>query len=77
MLPEGADGPPAACCSLNRPAGHEMRLYAMKGIRGQWEVGTDLSPDPWPDNMTGAGAHRWLDHLLLMCDQLETGVNRR
>jgi len=39
------------------------------------EVGTN-NPDPWPDNLKGAGAH-WLDHCLLMCEMNpETGVNK-
>jgi catechol 2,3-dioxygenase len=39
------------------------------------EVGT-LNPDPWPDNLKGAGAH-WLDHCLLMCElNPEAGVNK-
>ena len=55
------------------PSGHEMRLYAQKEYVGT-EVGT-TNPDPWPDNITGAGAH-WVDHCLLMCElNPETGVN--
>lgn len=47
------------------PSGHEMRLFAHKEC-----VGTDVgstNPDPWPDDMRGAGAH-WLDHCLLVCE---------
>jgi catechol 2,3-dioxygenase len=47
------------------PSGHEMRLYAMKEYVGTG-VGT-TNPDPWPDDLKGAGAH-WLDHTLLMCE---------
>jgi catechol 2,3-dioxygenase len=50
---------------FNLPSGHEMRLYATKELVGT-EVGS-LNPDPWPDNLRGAGAH-WLDHCLLMCE---------
>lgn len=56
------------------PSGHEMRLYAQKTC-----VGTDVgsnNPDPWPDDMHGAGAH-WMDHCLLMCElNPEAGVNK-
>ncbi len=59
---------------FNLPSGHEMRLYAEKE-----QVGTDvgsLNPDPWPDDIRGAGAH-WLDHCLLMCEMdPEKGVNK-
>jgi catechol 2,3-dioxygenase len=56
------------------PSGHDMRLYAKKEC-----VGTDVgstNPDPWPDDMRGAGAH-WLDHCLLMCElNPEKGINK-
>lgn len=56
------------------PSGHEMRLFATKEC-----VGTDVgsvNPDPWPDDIKGAGAH-WLDHCLLMCElDPEKGVNK-
>jgi catechol 2,3-dioxygenase len=56
------------------PSGHDMRLYAAKHC-----VGTDVgstNPDPWPDDIKGAGAH-WLDHLLLMCElDPAKGVNK-
>ena len=74
MLPEGALPSTGRMLQFKMPSGHEMRLYAMKEYVGT-EVGT-TNPDPWPDNMTGAGAH-WLDHTLLMCElNPETGVNR-
>ena len=41
-------------------------------------LGTDVgstNPDPWPDDLRGAGAH-WLDHCLLMCEMdPERGIN--
>lgn len=56
------------------PSGHDMRLYATKDC-----VGTDVgstNPDPWPDDVRGAGAH-WLDHCLLMCEMNpEKGINK-
>lgn len=56
------------------PSGHEMRLFAQKEC-----VGTDVgstNPDPWPDDLRGAGAH-WLDHCLLMCEMNpEKGINK-
>lgn len=74
MLPEGALPSTGRMLQFKMPSGHEMRLYAMKEYVGT-EVGT-TNPDPWPDNITGAGAH-WLDHTLLMCEMNpETGVNR-
>jgi catechol 2,3-dioxygenase len=50
---------------FNLPSGHDMRLYATKDCPGT-DVGS-LNPDPWPDDLKGAGAH-WLDHCLLMCE---------
>jgi catechol 2,3-dioxygenase len=56
------------------PSGHQMRLYAQKDYVGTG-VGT-LNPDPWPDDVRGAGAH-WLDHCLLMCEvDPEKGINK-
>lgn len=59
---------------LALPSGHDMRLYATKEC-----VGTDVgstNPDPWPDDVRGAGAH-WLDHCLLMCElNPEKGINK-
>jgi catechol 2,3-dioxygenase len=56
------------------PSGHEMRLFAHKEC-----VGTDVgstNPDPWPDDVHGAGAH-WLDHCLLMCEfDPANGINK-
>nr|AAC13787.1 catechol 2,3-dioxygenase [Ralstonia pickettii] len=63
----------AGMLQFNLPSGHEMRLYAMKEVVGT-EVGS-RNPDPWPDNLKGAGVH-WLDHALLMCElNPEAGVN--
>ncbi|MFZ2393154.1 catechol 2,3-dioxygenase [Rhodoferax sp.] len=74
VLDEGALPSVGRMLQFNLPSGHEMRLYAMKEYMGT-EVGTE-NPDPWPDNITGAGAH-WLDHCLLMCElNPETGVNK-
>jgi len=50
--------------TFNLPSGHEMVLYAAKDLIGK-DVGV-INPDPWPDGLTGVGAH-WLDHALLMC----------
>lgn len=73
MLPEGALPATGRMLRFNLPSGHEMRLYAMKEYAGT-DVGT-TNPDPWPDDIRGAGAH-WLDHALLMCElNPETGVN--
>lgn len=47
------------------PSGHEMRLYASKACVDT-DVGS-INPDPWPDDLRGAGAH-WLDHCLLLCE---------
>lgn len=74
MLAEGDMPSTGRLLQFKLPSGHEMRLYAMKEYVGT-EVGT-MNPDPWPDNITGAGAH-WLDHCLLMCElNPETGVNK-
>lgn len=74
ILPEGVLPATGRMLRFNLPSGHEMRLYAMKEYVGT-EVGT-TNPDPWPDNLKGAGAH-WLDHCLLMCElNPETGVNK-
>ncbi|CAM3751029.1 catechol 2,3-dioxygenase [Polaromonas hydrogenivorans] len=73
-LPEGTLPSTGRMLQFNLPSGHEMRLYAMKEYVGT-EVGS-TNPDPWPDNITGAGAH-WLDHCLLMCElNPETGINK-
>lgn len=59
---------------FNMPSGHEMFLYAEKAVVGK-AVGT-TNPDPWPDDIRGAGVH-WLDHALLMCElDPEKGVNK-
>lgn len=59
--------------TFNLPSGHEVRLYAEKTYVGT-NVGTE-NPDPWPDDVRGAGAH-WLDHCLLMCEMNpEKGIN--
>jgi len=65
MLPEGTLPSTGRMLQFNLPSGHEMRLYATKECVGT-EVGT-TNPDPWPDNLKGAGVH-WLDHTLLMCE---------
>lgn len=74
MLPEGTLPSTGRMLKFHLPSTHEMRLYAYKDC-----VGTDVgstNPDPWPDDIKGAGAH-WLDHCLLMCElNPETGVNR-
>jgi catechol 2,3-dioxygenase len=64
-LPAGALPDCGRMLSFALPSGHEMRLYAQKECVGT-EVGT-TNPDPWPDNIKGAGAH-WLDHCLLVCE---------
>lgn len=74
MLPEGTLPSTGRMLKFDLPSGHEMRLYAHKECVGT-EVGT-TNPDPWPDNLKGAGAH-WLDHCLLMCElNPEKGINR-
>jgi catechol 2,3-dioxygenase len=64
MLPEGTLPSTGRMLQLTLPSGHELRLFAMKEHVGT-EVGS-TNPDPWPDNLKGAGSH-WLDHVLLMC----------
>lgn len=74
ILPEGSLPSTGRMLQFTLPSGHEMRLYAMKEYVGT-DVGT-TNPDPWPDDIKGAGAH-WLDHCLLMCElNPETGVNK-
>ncbi len=74
MLPEGSLPATGRMLQFKMPSGHEMRLYATKEYVGT-EVGS-INPDPWPDNLKGAGAH-WVDHVLLLCElNPETGVNR-
>lgn len=74
VLDEGTLPSTGRLLQFKLPSGHEMRLYAMKEYVGT-EVGTN-NPDPWPDNIKGAGAH-WLDHCLLMCEMNpEAGVNK-
>lgn len=74
MLPENTLPSTGRMLQFTLPSGHEMRLYASKEC-----VGTDVgskNPDPWPDDMRGAGAH-WLDHSLLMCElNPAEGVNK-
>ncbi len=74
MLAEGTMPATGRMLQFNLPSGHEMRLYAAKEF-----VGTDVgsvNPDPWPDDIKGAGAH-WLDHCLLMCEvNPEAGINK-
>ncbi len=74
MLPEGTLPSTGRMLQFQLPSGHDFRLYAMKEYVGT-EVGT-TNPDPWPDNIHGAGAH-WLDHTFLVCPfDPETGVNK-
>lgn len=74
MLPAEALPFVGRALKFNLPSGHEMRLYAKKEYAGT-DVGTE-NPDPWPDDLRGAGAH-WLDHCLLMCEMNpETGINK-
>ena len=59
---------------FNLPSGHEMVLFAQKDFIGK-DVGV-TNPEPWPDGLTGVGAH-WLDHALLMCElDPENGINK-
>lgn len=56
------------------PSGQKMHLFAEKECVGR-EVG-DTNPDPWPDEIKGAGVH-WLDHCLLFGEfDPEKGVNK-
>jgi catechol 2,3-dioxygenase len=74
MLPAEALPFVGRALTFNLPSGHQMRLYAKKEYAGT-DVGTD-NPDPWPDDVRGAGAH-WLDHCLLMCEMNpEKGINK-
>ena len=59
---------------FNLPSGHEMYLFAEKTFVGK-SVGA-LNPDPWPEDIRGAGVH-WLDHALLMCElNPAKGINK-
>ncbi len=74
MLAAGALPFTGRMLQFNLPSGHEMRLFAAKDYVGT-DVGT-VNPDPWPDDIRGAGAH-WLDHCLLMCEfDPANGVNK-
>ncbi len=74
MLPEGTMPFTGRLLKFLLPSGHEMRLYATKECVGT-DVGS-INPDPWPDDIRGAGAH-WLDHCLLMCEMdPEKGINK-
>lgn len=74
MMPDGTMPFVGRLLRFNLPSGHEMRLFASKEC-----VGTDVgstNPDPWPDDIRGAGVH-WLDHCLLMCEMdPEKGINK-
>ena len=73
MLAEGTLPSTGRMLQFKLPSGHDMRLYATKELVGT-AVGSN-NPDPWPDDLRGAGAH-WLDHLLLMCEMNpEKGIN--
>lgn len=74
VLPEGTLPSTGRMLQFSLPSGHDMRLYAMKECVGT-DVGS-LNPDPWPDDIRGAGSH-WLDHCLLMCEfDPANGVNK-
>jgi len=74
FMPAGALPFVGRMLKFNLPSGHEMRLYAKKELVGT-DVGSE-NPDPWPDDIRGAGAH-WLDHCLLMCElNPEKGINK-
>ena len=74
VLPEGTLPATGRMLQFNMPSGHEMRLYAHKEFVGT-AVGS-TNPEPWPDDLKGAGAH-WLDHLLLICPlDPASGVNK-
>ena len=65
QLPAGSLPACGRMLTFALPSGHEMRLFAEKECVGT-AVGSS-NPDPWPDDIKGAGAH-WLDHCLLMCE---------
>lgn len=74
MLAEGTLPSTGRMLAFKLPSGHEMRLYAMKECVGT-AVGSQ-NPDPWPDDLKGAGA-KWLDHVALVCElNPEAGINR-
>lgn len=74
MVAEGSLPLCGRALTFTLPSGHEMFLYAKKEFVGK-DVGT-TNPDPWPDDLKGAGAH-WLDHCLLMCElDPEKGINK-
>ncbi|MCM1959127.1 MULTISPECIES: catechol 2,3-dioxygenase [Acinetobacter] len=58
-----------ASIQFNLPSGHLMYLYHEKKIIGK--ATGQLNPEPWPDDIQGAGVH-WLDHVMLMCPVDET-----
>ena len=59
---------------FNLPSGHEVWLFAEKETLGT-AVGEE-NPDPWPDDLKGAGVH-WLDHLAIVCElNPEKGINK-
>ncbi|MES2537956.1 MAG: catechol 2,3-dioxygenase [Pseudomonadota bacterium] len=74
MLAEGATPLCGRALRFMMPSGHEMRLYAKKEFVGK-DVGS-TNPDPWPDDIRGAGSH-WLDHCGLVCElDPEKGINK-
>ncbi|MEH6502107.1 MAG: catechol 2,3-dioxygenase [Pseudoalteromonas distincta] len=74
MLPAGELPTMGRMLRFRIPSGHELRLYAEKECVGT-EVGS-INPDPWPDNIRGAGI-KWLDHIALVCElNQEAGINR-
>jgi catechol 2,3-dioxygenase len=73
-MPEGALPFCGRSLRFDLPSGHPMYLFAQKEFAGK-DTGS-LNPDPWPDDIRGAGVH-WLDHCLLMCElDPEKGVNK-
>jgi catechol 2,3-dioxygenase len=64
MLPPGTLPGTGRMLRFAIPSGHELRLYATKECVGT-AVGS-TNPDPWPDDIRGAGA-KWLDHVALVC----------
>lgn len=73
MLPAGTLHETGRCLQFDLASGQRMHLYAQKKQVGRL-VGA-RNPEPWPDDLKGAGVH-WLDHLLLMCElDPERGIN--
>src|SRR5260370_41104920 len=62
-MPEGALPFCGRSLRFDLPSGHPMYLFAQKEFAGK-DTGS-LNPDPWPDDIRGAGVH-WLGPCLLM-----------